>query len=105
MSNTKFTPGPWRAAKGNHQMTWPDETTVVHIFYGEDAVDSWFILSEAENHGHEEANAKLIASAPELLEALENLVANVKTLDDIRELPIMSRLLKISDEAIKKATE
>ena len=65
MSNAKFTPGPWRAA-GEHVFSVKGRLTVTRANYG----------TETER----EANARLIAAAPELLEALEG---NKKALEVI----------------------
>ncbi len=68
MSDTKYTPGPWRAAT-DHPYTTDAGTDCVSVF----------ALSDAEKrparvHGDTEeqaiANARLIAVAPELLESL-----------------------------------
>jgi hypothetical protein len=54
MSNTKHTPGPWQLSKSGEV-----------VYAG--------VLSVATTHGHHnpKANAKLIAAAPDLLEALQ----------------------------------
>lgn len=80
MTNTKHTPGPWIAAKGaGWLVTRPNAqerreaaiavgmtpaVTIVGTPY------NWFDEEESE------ANARLIAAAPELLEALKALVNN-----------------------------
>jgi hypothetical protein len=71
MSDTKFTPGPWRVADADHEGIADD--------------DYKFIAAGSECYGHGEggfeiagymgtANARLIAAAPELFEALEKLL-------------------------------
>jgi hypothetical protein len=61
----KHTPGPWYAKQGNDQLV-SDDTTVVSLHPG-----GWHVFSPADTHGDSEADARLIAAAPELLEALE----------------------------------
>lgn len=67
MSETKHTPGPWIAV-------WREDLGKFRI--GPDNGD--MPVAGTVNQGdreHEEANARLIASAPELLEALKQMVA------------------------------
>ena len=101
------TPGPWTVARTTtHGMEisgseWRRFARVYVRFEGDDE-DSQVGL----------ANAKLIAAAPELLEALKQLIRDSETiLDplDVEELsqPVYSALaegIKISKQAIKKAT-
>ena len=63
MSKTKFTPGPWRAKYGLRHS--PDECDIT---IGGDI----FFLADMNgpNYAHCEANAHLIAAAPELYEKL-----------------------------------
>lgn len=70
---TKHTPGPWAVAKAKHGVDMShhivalvapdreDRALVVHAHQGDDT--------------QADANARLIAAAPELLEALEGLLA------------------------------
>jgi hypothetical protein len=57
--------------------------------------------SEAQQLDEQEANAKLIAAAPELLESLMRFI---KFVDD-RKLEYESAMIRQVKEAIKKATE
>ena len=59
----KHTAGPWRATLGNSQMSDPG-TTIYHR-------GQWGVYSDADSHGDPEADARLIAAAPELLEACQ----------------------------------
>ena len=62
MSTAKHTPGPWRIAKGKLL------SGNLHLAY----------IDEAPGLGHAaEANATLLAAAPELLAALKRLMAEV----------------------------
>lgn len=70
MSETKHTPGPWHAKR--HEVIHSDSGfTVAEIFDGIrwiPALDDWQQTIDVDvSH----ANARLIAAAPELLEALE----------------------------------
>ena len=66
MSNAKYTPGPWVAKAGlsNWDITTP---------YGQTSL----IIARINTHRVEQAhNARLIAAAPELLEALKALMGH-----------------------------
>lgn len=97
MSESKFTPGPWHVGDGNE--------TIVY-----DA-NRWAIASATTFHrkhedGSSEANAKLIAAAPELLEALEALKREI-ILSDVNMDYIDSHFKPWLDKAraaIHKAT-
>jgi hypothetical protein len=69
MSDTKHTPGPWEAVKWSCHAA----TTVVTGKIGPRVV-----ICECSGHGRHTdeslANARLIAAAPELLDALERMV-------------------------------
>lgn len=63
------TKGPWTVLR--------DENGILNVVTNED--EPWYICSAHDGiTGHpEEANARLLAAAPDLLEALENLLAVV----------------------------
>ncbi|HEX3941609.1 MAG TPA: hypothetical protein VHX11_09025 [Acidobacteriaceae bacterium] len=63
MSETKHTPGPWSRY---------NEERCSNIFLESHCHGS---VCKIANNLHAEANARLIAAAPELLEALERLIA------------------------------
>jgi|SRR5699024_4431295 len=78
MSETKFTPGPWRLSSQSPRIiqkdcrdTGSDHGFLIASSMGRD--DSGFYASESEA----DANAHLIAAAPELFEALDTLVSVV----------------------------
>ncbi len=58
----KHTAGPWRATLGNSQMSDPG-STIYHR-------GQWGVYSDADSHGNPEADARLIAAAPDMLAAL-----------------------------------
>lgn len=65
MAHTK---GPWFIVDTTHQMNFADTTVCQLKYVGQEK--EMFIGSEATNHGDIEDTAKLIAAAPQLLEAL-----------------------------------
>lgn len=58
-NNTKHTPGPW----------WVDDNGCVAAGHG-DTYETIAIMHDWQGDSEREANARLIAAAPELLEAL-----------------------------------
>jgi len=85
--NMSHTPGPW-ILSGNTR-TWGVES--------EDG--DTLIANDIGNH----ANACLIASAPELLATLYDLVAEIKGNHDWRGDEYLSTLIPMADAAIAKA--
>lgn len=71
----KHTPGPWHLTKGLYGKE--DEITIWGVKNEEGC--SGFIGTLGNMQGEDEANANLIAAAPELLEALEILVKQPDT--------------------------
>lgn len=71
MSEAKFTKGPWTLDPGLPKVIMADGETIAQTFY---------VYGDRERHfPQSEANANLIASAPELYEALE-LISNCEGL-------------------------
>ena len=85
MSNFKGTKGKWQFVR--YEKTFAIET------FG---ITNWTILQTITNQPQDEANAKLIACAPEMLEMLEHFVNN-NMLSVIGE--------EMAQQLIKKATE
>lgn len=96
MSENKFTPGPWKVEEN------PFGVYTTTFFLIGSKKESWIAESKGPHVGPKDieeckANAKLIAAAPELLEALQNLE------NDDNSIP--EHAWKMVQDAIKQATE
>lgn len=69
-----FTPGPW-SVNANSEQSDPDKLSV-------EIGDGAYFICQVDGGIHQKANARLIAAAPELLEALESLFDDYKQLAD-----------------------
>lgn len=88
MSDTKHSTGPWH--EGSHRTVESQNGTICEVY-------SHMGIEEAD------ANQKLIAAAPDLLEALEQIShAEAATYDDIHAA--IADLVGIARTAIAKAT-
>jgi len=104
MTNAQHTPGPWKPAMQHSQqlVTIPDKThgwrcLVVETSNGDIIARAYGATPEIA-----EANARLIAAAPELLDALENLAnAICKNTNGMPDW--LSRALDDANEAMRKA--
>lgn len=99
LNKTKHTPGPWKVEGPNLNRK---DSFVFSIYSGTEVKPKWIAdISFYSDHGtpQEKANAKLIAAAPELLEALQSLLAPVTSAGQL------SFTMLKAEEAIKKATE
>jgi hypothetical protein len=65
----KHTPGPWAIENTNHgiRLTYSDGMLRSHVA-------DLFTAALCEEHGNLEANARLIAAAPDLLDAVQAIV-------------------------------
>lgn len=70
MSNAKWTPGPWETDRNN---VHSGQIATIHGCTGGDWVEVWS-PNWPESEEEQEANARLIAAAPELAESLRELV-------------------------------
>lgn len=97
MSDTLHTPGPWITDEG-------DEYGTYKIYYKR---ESGHLLKLAETStvldGGQKANASLIAATPELLEALEMLLADVVAMSDKYQMSIRPHSAGVAQTAITKA--
>lgn len=92
MSGVKHTPGPW---------VWTGKYEVGPISREDDQTNGMVIPLADVFGGNREANARLIASAPEMFEALEVLVAHTDGL----ALPTTAQAARLKAlAALSKAT-
>jgi hypothetical protein len=99
MTNTKHTPGNWFTcfnAQGDMRQYIRSDESDLAICKVLDPIEVW-------NPGRMEANAALIAAAPEMLDALESIVDALNPIEkDMTESQIF-KALSIAINAIKKA--
>lgn len=105
------TPGPWLCKYGAGQTVYPG-TTVAEVGPTSSNVGRWWIFSDADEHGDQEADALLIAGAPGLLAVARRARAWIADMmvdelgwprERVENPPAGSRLHAL-DEAIAKAT-
>lgn len=105
----KHTPGPWNVVCIEGLSDWAflgvgSETStkaICHIHFEATIEDAKVIIPDECK-----ANAKLIAAAPELLEALQNLMKGVEALPSLTAIAgSLEKQYKQAEAAIKKATE
>lgn len=97
--NTKHTPGPWRFHH-NEGQTFNFITDKYNNCIAKALINEHHIPADVA-----EENARLIAAAPELLEALKNILADVEYSE--KEIPagaIGQRQIRAAKAAIQKAT-
>ncbi len=70
----KHTPGPWRVGRHFTDDEGYREIAIEATVRGVECVPASVVLQFANYGGMQEANARLIAAAPELLEALEAMI-------------------------------
>lgn len=70
MKEFKGTPGPWEVDRNN---VHTGQIATIHHCIGNDWVEIWS-PNWPDSEETQEANANLIAAAPDLLEALQNMV-------------------------------
>lgn len=96
--SAKHTPGPWRVKRSESKPAFNVVGTKVGCKY---KIARCPYISDDDKQ-EAEANAKLIAAAPELLEALQCLFNACEVL---QVLPKNAPEIKLAKSAIKKATE
>lgn len=109
MSNTKFTEGPWKVISGVHEDSgemYDAGETWVNV-NGPDGVIADCLHGGCLSADEDEAlaNAKLIAAAPELLEALKELHHYCDHNKFLKGFIKADYLIQKAGLAIKKATE
>ena len=90
MSKQQHTPGPWKLSE--------DPETFKNKIFG---ADNYNVLGPNRLSSEVEANARLIAAAPDLLEALEELIS-YRAVEQLREYGNYPVFAKV-DAAIAKA--
>lgn len=110
---TQHTPGPWHADTGPKTLDSDHRVVEIHSSTGGKTGDGNVIATihgDIFNHTvplieEAKANAKLIAAAPELLEALKSIADENYDDDDKKHhlYAIIDRMKSIANEAIKKA--
>lgn len=103
MSEAKYTPGPWTwddVLGAGIQIRGPYKGTTRLLFS-----DIWRKFPEREWDAEMKENARLIAAAPELLEALQEIedVASFIPIEDRRERRQLGEALDKARSAIAKA--
>lgn len=97
MTEQKHTPGPWIARKTGGQ-GWPGQRGWA-IDFNEDQ-------EQVVDFVYEAADAKLIAAAPDMLEALIKLHLSLKQLNDCGDVgQMVADYVEIAQAAIAKATQ
>ena len=99
---TKFTKGEWKILPGKSQRDVFESGRLLATAYNNNTVSKQNICLEEAI-----ANAKLIAAAPDMFNALEELLAQVKQFTDgnIGEQDYFRDEISNAKKAIKKATE
>lgn len=89
MTEPKFTPGPWKKNQGTIEGAGGQQIASLYSFrYHPDIIEAGAQLKVEEN---EEANAHLIAAAPELYEACEDTLEAIhKWICENDEIPAVS---------------
>lgn len=96
MSNFKYTKGKWQFVR--YEKTFAIET------FG---ITNWTILQTITNQPQDEANAKLIACAPEMLEMLIKINTYLLEIEKTNNFKFIPEAIgnKEIEQLIKKATE
>lgn len=109
---TQHTPSPWTISEHEHaNVIFSDNGVICDVFHANEDDD---MTASVESREESDANARLIAAAPELLSALERLSQKTRRANDIQhsggkiEPEDWSELYALTNEAqaaIAKATK
>jgi hypothetical protein len=97
MSAPKHTPGPWLIQQGDE---WADGIVTLHGHNEDGTPMYWTVASYNRRRDEAEANARLIAAAPEMLETLKAMAEGCSVPADDVQRAIRDR----ARAAIAKAT-
>jgi len=101
--SAEHTPGPWVAQYGVDQMCHLGTTVVsmppvsgkeqssVFDVKARERGGRWFVFSASDTHGSAEADAHLIAAAPELLSALHIMLEDGDSTDRLQALAAIAK--------------
>lgn len=98
MNNPKHTPGPWAVSAEN-----PRKVIAVRSLNGLDPLTGENLIGGASVHPDAEANARLIAAAPELLKVLKE-IADIRTATTADDAHLLGACISHARAAIAKAT-
>lgn len=99
---SKHTPGPWETDRNN---VHAGQIAVVHHCLGNDWVEIWS-PTWPEVGETQEANARLIAAAPDLLEAAKDVTAMLELFaDELRIKESADGISRQSDDAFRKLAD
>jgi len=87
----KHTPGPWLIQQGDE---WTDGIVTLHGHNEDGTPIYWTVASYNRQRDEAKANARLIACAPELLEALRPLTKGVYWITDAQVKAALSAIAK-----------
>ena len=74
LNETKHTPGPWKVVKPNNPGPQQENDRLIATKDKKHVAEIFQYQNHKNQNGPSLANARLIAAAPELLEALKNMV-------------------------------
>ena len=114
-TKTKHTPGPWKCEWLDDFNNFAIDASVEHdglttyVRLAHVSPLYWQYPDDGERQANATANARLIAAAPELLEALRDLVERLRVLGmgmggDLESASVEDRLWEKATAAIAKAT-
>lgn len=97
----KHTPGPWEIVEDNGWLTIRPHNDKTGLVAGN--IGGTYAIG-LQGHEENKANARLLASAPELLEALQT-IADIKRSDGLYDHYDAKGAIKIAEQAIAEATK
>lgn len=104
MNEAKHTPGPWVKCRedGDHRSFYVFTKEQIDAWPAQGDSMDYCIAMAGLNHDNFEANARLIAAAPELLEALQAMQSSFHGVEWME--PHMHQASEMARSAIAKAT-